>query len=65
MDCFGYHMPDTDQAEQIFEVNGAAREFARAILLNVPSSADRSAALRALREAKMWANSAISLRGRR
>lgn len=64
-DCFLYHAPGAEQNDGIFEVNAAAREFAEVIFRNVPGSADRSAALRALREAKMWANSAIVLKGRR
>lgn len=64
-DCFLYHSPSPDQGERLYEVSGAAKEFAAVILRYVPKSADRSAALRCLRECRMWANAAIVLEGRR
>lgn len=64
-DCFTYHAPTSDQRDRLFEVNGAAREFAQTILANAPPSADRSHALRLVRDARMWANSAVVLEGRR
>jgi len=64
-DCFGHWIPTPDQGEGIFEVMAAAREFFKVVLINAPASADRSAALRSIREANMWARSAIALGGRR
>lgn len=37
--------------------------FMRLILENVPDCADRSSALRAAREAQIWANCAIAMEG--
>jgi hypothetical protein len=64
-DCTVPRVTDPEQNDRMFEVNAAAREFMEVILFHVPGSADRSAALRAVREAKMWAYSAIVLKGRR
>jgi hypothetical protein len=64
-DCFTYHAPTSQQQDRLYEMNGAAKEFARTILAHAPASADRSTALRLIREARMWANSAIVLEGRR
>lgn len=64
-DCTLPYVTSAEQNEQIFEINAGAREFMELILCHVLGSADRSAALRAVREAQMWANSAIVLKGRR
>lgn len=42
-------------------VREAAKQFARAIIQNAPDCADRSAALRQVREAVMSANASIAL----
>jgi hypothetical protein len=41
----------------------AAKNFAEVILANCPSGADRSDAIRKIREARMTANAAIALNG--
>lgn len=51
--------PRGDQGERIEVLSAAAREFARAIMLCVPSSAERTLAIRAVEEAKMRAEQAI------
>lgn len=44
-------------------INVAAKLLAKAILLNAPDCADRSSALRLVREARMTASAAIALDG--
>jgi hypothetical protein len=63
-DVFSYHAPDAAQIEAFPPIRAAAKELARAILQNAPPCADRSAAIRKVREAVMTANAAIALRGR-
>lgn len=63
-DAFRYHPWDANQSQQGLMVVEALVAAAKAILRHVPPSADRSAALRKLREARMDANSAITHRGR-
>jgi hypothetical protein len=64
-DCFTYHAPTPEQVAKLAEVTKAAKAFSYALFRFVPASADRSTALRAIREARMWANAAIVLDGRR
>jgi hypothetical protein len=64
-DCFTYHAPNADQVERLKQVTEAFKNAAKAVLLNVPASPDRTVALRAIRETRMWANAAIVLDGRR
>ena len=59
-DVFSYHN-DERRVPHYNEVRNAAKELARAILRNAPECADRSAALRLVREAVMEANAAIAL----
>ena len=58
-----YHKPDTERARKHEVVNTAAKEFIRTLLQNCPPCADRSSAIRSVREARLWANSAIALGG--
>lgn len=60
---FTYHAPDADQVERIDRIRNAAKALAHVIVENTPKSADRSAAIRKLREAVMTANASIVLRG--
>jgi hypothetical protein len=63
-DVFTYQ-PQSDEAnERMREVRVAGLDFATVITLNCPRSADRSAALRKIREACFTANAAIALEGR-
>ncbi|MGE0594568.1 MAG: hypothetical protein AB7G23_02885 [Vicinamibacterales bacterium] len=62
-DVFSYHKPEGDQPQRYENIRAAAREFAHAILDNVPQSADQQAALRLVREAVMTANAGVALRG--
>ncbi len=63
-DCFEYHPWDEEQTKIGGMVREALIEAADVILREVPECADRSTAIRKLREARMDANSAITHRGR-
>lgn len=58
---FSYHAPKEGQPARYSAVRESARQLANVILDNVPDCADRSAALRQLREAVMTANAGIAL----
>lgn len=60
---FTYHAPTEDQVARLQAVNDAAKALAEAILQNAPESADRTTAIRLVREARMWANASIVLEG--
>lgn len=57
---FTYHSPSADQVPKYEAIRAHAREFAHVINNLVPDSADKTTALRTLREAVMWANAAIA-----
>lgn len=57
---FTYHPPKGNQAERYALLRDEARELAFKIMCNVPPCADRSAAIRKLRECIMTANAAIA-----
>lgn len=58
---FTYHPPRPGQAERYSKIREAALAFAQVVVDNVPKCADRSAAIRKIREANMTANAAIAL----
>ena len=60
---FTYHKPTEEQAQALERVREAAKVFAHVLNDNVPPSADRTAAMRKLRECVMTANAAIVLDG--
>jgi hypothetical protein len=60
---FKYHAPNETTIPKFAAINQAAKNFAEVILANCPGGADRSAAIRLIREARMTANAAISLNG--
>lgn len=61
---FAHHAPKTAMdAGNHAAIRAAAREFAKAILTHVPNCADRTAAIRHVREAMFLANAAIALEG--
>jgi hypothetical protein len=60
---FTYHAPSQQQLQHYETLREAARHFAKVILSNVPGGADRSAALRKVREAVMTANAGIACDG--
>lgn len=57
---FTYHPPKGDQAIRYEHIRVAGREFAKVIERLCPQSADRTVAIRCIREAVMWSNSAIA-----
>jgi hypothetical protein len=56
-----YHRPNADQSRRHEALSAATEHFLVAILENCPDCADRSAAIRMAREAKMTASAAIAL----
>lgn len=64
VDAFTYHPWERDQVDAGAQVVEALIAAAKVILRVVPAGADRTVALRKLREARMDANSAITHRGR-
>lgn len=62
-ELFRYHSPTPETLPKFAAINQAAKNFAEVILQNCPSSADRSAAIRLIRDARMTANAAVALNG--
>jgi len=62
-ELFSYHPPNEVTIPKLVGINQAAKNFAEVILQNCPPSADRSDAIRKIREARMTANAAIALNG--
>lgn len=63
-DMFEYHAWTDDQKTAGSEVRHALAEAVKVIVANVPPSADRTTAIRKIREARMDANSAITHNGK-
>lgn len=62
---FSYHPPkDAAQIKQYADVRAAGLAFAKVICVNAPDSADRSAAIRLVREAVFTTNAAIACGGK-
>lgn len=60
---FKYHAPNEMTIPKYAAINQAAKNFAEVVLANCPHGADRSAAIRLIREARMTANGAVALNG--
>lgn len=60
---FTYHPPNPDTAQRYETIRDAAKHLALVIWKNCPYGADRTAAIRKLRETIMTANAAIALNG--
>ena len=58
-----YHPPSVGQNLRYTTIRVAARVLAAHIATMCPPSADRTTAIRAVREAVMWANASIVLKG--
>jgi len=56
-----WHRPNLAAVTKFHDIALASEQFMQVILNLVPQCADRTAALRCVREARMWANAAISL----
>ena len=57
---FTYHRPTEGQQIRYVELREAAKDFARVVLKSCPGCADRTAAIRHIREAVLVANAAIA-----
>lgn len=62
-ELFKYHAPNAETLPKYAAINQAAKNFAEVILANCPPSADRSAAIRLIRDARMTANASVALNG--
>jgi hypothetical protein len=62
-ELFKYHAPTDVTIPKYAAINQAAKNFAEVILQTCPPSADRSAAIRLIRDARMTANASIALNG--
>lgn len=62
-ELFKYHAPNGETLPKYAAINQAAKNFAEIVLQNCPSSADRSAAIRLIRDARMTANASVALNG--
>jgi hypothetical protein len=62
-ELFSYHPPFGDANLRYENIRSAAKQFAKVVLINVPRGADRTAAIRKIREAVMTANAAVALNG--
>jgi len=60
---FSYHAPQDDQPQKYEALRAKALELALLIDESVPDCADKSAAIRQLRECIMTANAGIALKG--
>jgi len=58
---FTYNPPTADDVVKYTSLRDAAKRFAEKVLLNCPPCADRSAAIRSIRDALMTANASIAL----
>lgn len=63
-DVFSYHAPTPTQVVIYDRLRRSAKDLARTILELCPPSADRTAALRHVREAVFTANASVALEGR-
>ena len=60
---FTYHAPNSDDIEKYSAIREYGKDFAHAIDANCPDSADKTAAIRKVREAVMTANASIACGG--
>jgi len=60
-ETFTYHAPTSEQIQHYASIREAAKVLAYEILRYAPKCADRSAAIRKVREAVMTANAAIAI----
>lgn len=57
---FTYHAPTPDQVDKYSSIRIAAKSFAKIVMDNCPPGADRTTAIRKIREAVMTANASIA-----
>jgi len=63
-EIFKYHSPEGDQPQRYEKLRASAKQFAETVAELCPPCADRTDAIRKIREAVMTANSCIALKGR-
>jgi hypothetical protein len=63
-DVFSYHAPDEEDIAKYSAIRVQGRFLAETVLKCCPPSADRSAAIRKIREAVATANMSVALKGR-
>jgi hypothetical protein len=63
-DIFTYHAPTEEDIRNYQSLREAARYFAEVIMITCPKCADRTAAIRKVREALHVANASIALKGK-
>lgn len=63
-DVFTYHPADEASLPKYAALRESAKAFASVMIQTCPPSADRTAALRKVREAVMTANASIALNGK-
>ena len=61
---FAYHAPKTGQGESYERIRAAGKVFAEVLVELCPDSADRTAAIRKIREAVYSGNAAIACEGK-
>jgi len=61
---FSHHHATPEKLARYDAIHTAAKRFSEALLTQLPSSSDRSEALRLVREASMMACAGVSLDGR-
>lgn len=61
---FTHHPPTSEQIDSYLALRNAGKALAHEILTHCPPSADRSAAIRKVRECVMTANASIACEGR-
>lgn len=61
---FSYHAPSSDDLVAYDKLRNAAKNFAKAINELCPESADKTAAIRKVREAVMTANASVACKGK-
>lgn len=61
---FSYHAPSSDDLVAYDKLRDAAKNFAKAINELCPESADKTAAIRKVREAVMTANASVACKGK-
>jgi hypothetical protein len=62
-EIFTYHEPTFDQVAAMEQIRLAAKALANVIIEQCPASADRTTAIRKIREAVMTANASLVLDG--
>jgi hypothetical protein len=62
-DIVSYHAPDQSGLDSIQLIRNASEAMITTILNEAPPCADQTVAVRKVREAMMWANAAIALKG--